>query len=274
MADKPSGSPSIAGASSKKLLIVAVVLAALVVVLYNYQVSRYRSAQTGRMVRLLQVNADKKAGDRLTRDDLDVAEMPAEFERGLKNCIAADQIDYAVSSTLNQPVRKGQWLLYEYTTIAEEASPSNRIQSRWVAHTVTIDPQRSPGEVLNVGDRVNILAMLAVNGKPLQAYRVIENVKVVAVGGRSYESPDSSDRRRAGSGAAREYRGITVELPPDASLQLANVLSHAQGNCWLEVRNPRDSAEGEGAAQVNRDLRNLTAAAKSPGKPGAVVVEQ
>jgi len=269
MADETTNGPPITGVSNKKLLIVAVVLAAVVVVLYNVQVSRYRDAQAGEMVELLRVAVDMRAGDRITADDLQVVKMNVSFARGLANCLTADRMDYAVSSTLNRDVPKGQWLLYEYTTSPEQQSPSRRIQPRWVTHTISVDPQKTPGEILNVGDRVNILAMLAVAGKSVRAYRIIENLKVVAVGGRSYQQPGRVTRRRTGgsSSAARQYRKITVEVPPDVSLQLANVLSHVRGSAWVEVRNPADSAAASGPPSVHRELRSLTAAVAGAARP-------
>jgi len=261
------GSPT-PGVSNKKLLAVAIVLAAVVVVLYNVQISRYRKAQAGETVELLRVATDMRVGDRITRDDLEVVKMNVAFARGLANCLTADRIDYAIGSTLNRDVRKGQWLLYEYTISPTQDNPSRRIQPRWVTHTISVDPQKTPGEILNVGDRVNILGMLAVGGKPLQAYRIIENLKVIAVGGRSFQQQASVGRRRRGSSsAARQYRKITVEVPPDVSLQLANVLSHVRGSLWVEVRNPADSATGTGRPAVHRDLRNLTAAVPASAGP-------
>lgn len=256
MAETSSGQTA---APSRKLIAVAIVLAVLVVVLYNYQVSKYRNAQAGKTVKLLRFNKDMQAGDRITAEALDTVEMPASFQRGLANCITADKLDYAVASTLNRPVRKGQWLLYEYTTNTERDNPSNRIHPDWVTQTITIDPQKSPGEVLSIGDRVNILAMLAVNGKPLRAYRVIQNVKVIAIGGRSYAAANTGSRRRS-SGQPREYRKITIEVPPTVSLQLANILSHARAAPWIEVRNPSDLALGESVGQIDRELRTLSAA--------------
>jgi Flp pilus assembly protein CpaB len=279
MTDRPSppagpGGPAdnaSRGRPSGKLLIVAVVLAMVVVVLYNLQVAKYRKAQTGQMVELLRLTTSLRAGQAIKPEDVEKVPMPAQYAGGLANCITGERADYdyAVSSTVNQPVRKGQWLLYEFTTPVQGSSPSNRIRSKWVGQTVTIDPQKSPGELLSIGDRVNVLAVMAVGSKPLSASRVIENVRVIAIAGRSFDEGQADPRRRPGG--SREYRRITVEVPLDVSLQLANVLSHAQGTPWVEVCNPADAGSSGGEARINPELRNLAAVAAGGGaSPRAV----
>ena len=88
-----------------------------------------------------------------------------------------------------------------------------------------------------------------------------EDLKVVGIGGQSYRDPTYGQRRRRGTAAAsRQYRKITVELPPDVSLQLTNVLTHVRGNLWIEVRNPTDAGRAGQMPEINRDLRDLKAA--------------
>ena len=262
--------PDTPGIVNKKLLVVALVLAAVVVVAFNFHVARVRREARGDTVRLLRLRSDMQAGERIDEDDLEVVEIDRSVAEGYGDVLTADRIGYATTSTLNQSVRKGRWLQLGHTITREEDSPSARIVRGLVTHTFGVDSQRAPGELLRIGDRVNVLGMLSLGGRPLQAYRIIENLKVVEIGGRSYQEPSASRRRGdSSSEGMRQFQKITVEVPPDVSIQLANVLTHVQGDVWIEVRNPTD--RGPTTPQVNPALEALAAAATPPTRTGAAI---
>jgi len=257
------------GIANKKLLIVALVLAAVVVVLYNVQISRVRSAARGRTVRLLRLARDMQPGEKIDPKDLEVVEVETRIAEGLGNVITASREDmnYVKTSKITKSVRKGSWLLFEHTVNVERDNPSSRIRKGWVTHTFAIDPRQSPGEILRIGDRVNVLGMLSLKGKGLKTYRIIENLKVLEIGGKSYHQPsERTSRRQAPDEGMRQYQKITVEVPPDVSRQLADVLTHVRGSLWLEVRNPTDAPAGRRGPQIHPDLRNIGAA--PPGGEG------
>ena len=255
MAKMSEESPGIA---NKKLLAVALALAALVVVFYNVQISRVREAGKGDTKKLLRVRRPMQRGEEIGRKDIEVVEVELEYAKGFGNYLTEENLDYAVTSTLNEPVSKGQWLLWRHTTTTERNNPSNRIRPGMVTHTFAIDPRQSPGEILRVGDRVNVLGMLAVNSKPLQTYRIIADLKVVEIGGRSFPDETNSARRSRSEGM-RQFQKITVEVSPEVSLQLANVLTHVQGKLWVEVKNPSDTRSRKNQ-EIHQDLRGLSAA--------------
>ncbi len=228
-----SKAPSV---SNKKLLITALVLAAVVVLLYNFHMRSVRKASRGETVQLLRFVRDMRADERIERKDLEVVELELEYAKGLGNYLTRDKLSYAVSSTLNQPIRKGRWLLFDHTIVKEESNPSARIKLRMVKYSFPIDSEQSPVEMLREGDRVNVLGMFTVGRNPLQAYRVIENVKVMEVPSK---------------------RKVTLEVTPEVAKQLANIRTHARGSLWVEVRNP---TEGGGKAEIHSELRKLTAA--------------
>jgi len=251
------------GIANKKLLIVSLILAAVVVVFYNVQISRVRSAARGKTVRLLRVGRDMQPGEGIDLKDLEVVEVETHVAEGLGNVITASQEDmnYVKTSKINQYVRKGSWLMFEHTVNVEKDNPSTRIRKGWVTHTFAIDPRQSPGEILRIGDRVNVLGMLSLKGKGLRTYRIIENLKVLEIGGRSYHQPSwRTSRRQSSDEGVRQYQKITVEAPPDVSRQLADVLTHVRGSLWVEVRNPTDAPAGRKAPEINPELRNIGAA--------------
>ncbi len=102
-----------------------------------------------------------------------------------------------------------------------------------------IDSSESLGDILRVGDRVNILAKLSIPGKGIGTYRIIEGVKVLAVGGQGlYDEQSTKRARQFAAEGLRSYRSVTIEIDPDVSLQLSNILSYCVGNIQLELRNP------------------------------------
>ncbi len=251
--DQAGGSPL----ASKQLLLVAIILAAIVAVIYNVRITQIQSASKGETVELIRVVRDMQAGEKIRPKDVETVEVSAEFVKGLDNYMKADEMDTALTSTLYQPVLKGRWLKYEHTVSTARPNPSQRIRPGMVTYTLAIDPRQGPGEILSVGDRVSVLGMLVVGDKPLQAYRIIEDLKVIEIGGVTFSDRLARPGKRQKTGQ-RQYRKITVEVTADVSLQLANVLSHVRGNVWLEVRNPTAGSRIK-KPQINSKLRDLTA---------------
>ncbi len=251
--DQAGGSPF----ASKQLLVVALVLAAIVAVIYNVRIVQIRSESKGDTIELIYVVRDMQAGEKIRPKDIETVEVSAEVAKRLDNYMTSNDMDTALANTLYQPVLKGRLLKSEHMYTSTRDNPSEKIKSGMVTYTLKIDPRQGPGEILSVGDRVSVLAMLTVGSKPLQAYRIIKDVKVIEIGGVTFSDQLARPGKRQKTGQ-RQYRKITVEVSPDVSLQLANVLSHVRGNVWLEVRNPT-AGKPTGKPQINSQLRNLTA---------------
>jgi Flp pilus assembly protein CpaB len=244
------------------LLFIALGLGLIVVVIYNVHIYRVRREGRGKTIRLLRVSRDMDSGDKVARDDIVVIPVDKRFENSLGNVIGADSLEFAVGSTVNQAIEKDQWLLWGHITRVGEDNP-NPISRGMVGVTVPIDPQRVPGTLLRPRDRVNILAVLGPGKGPLKTYRIIDWVRVLAVGGRGPEqarATSSGTRRPVGM---RIYRSITVEVTPDVSLQLANVLTHISGSCWVELISSKD-AKPRNAGRINPDLKDLKAVPAGP----------
>jgi len=240
------------GIQNKGLLVVAAVLGLVVVVIYNIHIQDVRKAGRGKTVALLQYARDLEGGETLTRKDIELVRVPKESAQPLGNVVDEDNKDYAVGSKINQDVQKGQWVLWGHVTAGRPRRPLQP-KKGWVAVSVEVDPKTVPGELVWVGSRVNIVAMLPVRGQPPSAKRVIEAVRVLAVGGRTYTNESGSRKQRP----ATSYRAITIEVKKDVSLKLQNVLSHKSGNIRLELRNPDDSLP-PGAEEISPELESLT----------------
>mgnify|MGYP007023437696 CR=1 FL=1 len=117
--------------ANKKLLVVALILAALTVVIYQTHLHYARKQGRGETIVLLQFTRDVAADQRINRKDLQEIEVSREFAEGLGNYVTAAEMDYALSSTLNQNVLKGRWLLYDYTIPGGRTVPPRAYPREW-----------------------------------------------------------------------------------------------------------------------------------------------
>jgi len=244
---------------NKKLILVAVLLGVAVVVLYNIHISRIRRQVEGGKVKLLRVNRDIRAGEEVTAKDVDVVAVPENFADNLGAPIRAEERD-VLPYVVNRSLQKDQYLLWSHITGGDENRPSAAISDEKVAVALELDPKLSPGDILRVGDRVNVLGYLPAKGGGYETYRIIKGVKVHTIGGVGRSEATGSGRASGGSVGRRSYDSVTIELPPDESIKLYNVLSHVRGGrVWLELLNPGSLPSDR--EEVNPELPDLTAKA-------------
>jgi hypothetical protein len=171
-----------------------------------------------------------------------------------------------IGQTVNRSLEKGHWLQWEYTISGGGVTPAAQIKPGYLSIAVQLDSKLSPGDILRPNDRVNILGYIG--GK---AYRIIKGVTVLGVAG---ESRDASRMQKSNvtSRAPRTYNSITVELPENVSLQWANLLTHVNGSCWVELL-PANVPPSNEFNIINPELKKLVEATARPAKgewaPGA-----
>lgn len=237
------------GIRNKWLLVIAAVIALVVVVLHNVHVAGLQSRARGQQIRLLQTRADLEPGDRIERADLEVVAIRAENAEPFGNVLGEQDIQFALRVSVNQSVPAGRWLTWGHLLASGAPRPSEKIPPGKVSCLVPIDS--SPGDLLAVGDRVNILGVFSADGGEARTYRVIESVPVLAIEGRT-----APGTRRT------SYRQVQVIVDRDVSPRLKNVLTHSRGGVWLEVLNP-ETPIGEDAGQINNELSSLARSAAS-----------
>ncbi|HUT61755.1 MAG TPA: hypothetical protein VNA25_28285 [Phycisphaerae bacterium] len=230
------------GIQNKGMLIVAVVLGLLAVLIYNWQIQRVRAESRGEMVKLLRFERDKKPGDEIdAAKDLIVQEVSKKLAAGLGDVAIVERGETPKKYDrfpVNQRVLKGQFLLNSYLTYEASRSPSARISDdNLVAMAVPL--REAPGDILRPGDRVNLVAQVSLGGQPTKPERIIEDIKVLAVGGKSLRENSFSDNPYAREEGIAMYRAITVEVSPEASLQLETVLANTSGGMRVEVLSPK-----------------------------------
>jgi Flp pilus assembly protein CpaB len=244
---------------NKKLLAVACVLALVVVAVYNFRIQQVKEAGKGKAIELVRLTHDLDAGDKIAAQDMELVPVEKSAAAALGNVIDKDNMNFAIGMPVNQRVVKGQWLQWGQITQQEAAQPSRKISPGMVAVTLSVDPRLSPGDVLRVGDRVNVLGVMALGSQPAKAYRIIDDVRVLAVGGRGARENLS---RTSVETPQQSYRSVLIEVSPEVSLQLSNVLSHVRGSVWVEVLNP-DTGTSPLAGQINPELRRIEAAVQA-----------
>jgi len=250
------------GVQNVWLLFIALGLGIIVVVIYNVHIYRVRQEGRGQTIRLIRVTRDMTPGDKIGAEDLLVKLVPKQYEASLGNVVDAENLDFAIGNTVNQAVEKDQWLLWGHITNVDRSRPANVISRGNVAVTVPLEARMALGDILRQNDRVNIVGRLPV-GETLKTFRIMEGVRVLAIGGEGIQPDKSANRGPKARRGMRTYRSITVEVSPNVSIGLANVLTHVSGNCWVELLSSKE-AKKTTYGQINVQLKKLADAPSGP----------
>jgi len=258
------------------LLFIALGLGLLVVIIYNVHIYKVRQEGRGANVNLLRVTRDIERGEKLIVDDLLVQPVPKQYETSLGNVVPGSNLDFAIGSTVNQPIEKDQWLLWGHITGDPAGNISNSLSAGFVAVAVPLDTKKVPGDILHQNDRVNIVGDVARNNMAPTPCRIIKGARVIAIGGVGPQNTRTIERgSRTASGTSRSYRSITIELPEDVSLEFSSALKCVSGDCWIELISSREpkSPEYNKITQEMKDLMksqpNVGVAPRPVFTPGA-----
>ena len=249
-----------AGGQNLWLLLVSLGLGLVVVVIYNVHIYNVRTAARGKTILCLAVKRDLADGDIIKDEDLDTRVIPKQYEESLATVVRGADREFAVGQSVNQPIEKGRWLLWEHITGGVVGPTGGKPRKGHVATAIAIDSRLSPGDILVPNDRVNILGQIG--GK---VYRIIKGVRVLAVGGRGDEG-GANTKVRVGK-APTSYRSVTVEMPEDISPKWANVHTHVNGDCWVEII-PPGTPNREDFLKISKELEKYAEGAGGPA-PGA-----
>jgi Flp pilus assembly protein CpaB len=254
MAEEPNE-----GGQNIWLLLVSLGLGLVVVVIYNVHIYNVRAAARGETILCVAVTRDLADGDVIREEDLETRVLPRQYDESLATVVRGAEMELAVGEAVNQPVEKGRWLQWEHITGGVVVSGVGKPRSGNVAIAIAIDSRLSPGDILVPNDRVHILGQI--NGK---MHRIIKGVRVLAVGGRGDDGPQKT---RIGGASLTSYRSVTVEMPEEVSIQWANVQTHVNGGCWLEIIPPGTPRQAD-FLEISPALKKYAEGAAGPG-PGA-----
>lgn len=254
------------GIQNKWLLLIAVVLGVIVAVIYNVHIAAIRAEQKGRTIEVIELVRDLDPGDRIEADDITQAEIPRAHAEAFGKVVRWEDRPTVLArggKAVNQSLMKGEFLLWSAISGSGGSRASAKLGDGMVARALEFDDEESLGDLLSPNDTVNLLGVFSLRGGQPQTYRIISGVRVLNVGGVG-ASDDASRGKR------RNYRKITIELTPDVSLQLNNLMTHILGPIRLELnkssaRLPRDAGTispqlrplAQQAQPSRRTLRNL-----------------
>lgn len=256
------------GVQNKGMLLIALAVAAMVVVIYNWQISHIREESKGKTIRVLTFNRDMKSGEDLRGPEhLTVQEVSKQFEGPLGDVyILEPGTDLkSIVGKLGMNAQKDEYFrLSQLEAYAGERV--SRIPAGMVEVTVPIDSQEAPGDMLRVGDHVNIVGKLSLNNGPLRSYRILDGIEVLGIGGRGIR--DTAGRGPSVDEGMTSYRSIQVALPPDVSLQLSNILTHVAGGVRLELLPPTKGRIEKPSIKPPLDAVDAVAKRPAGAQPG------
>ncbi|MBN1941808.1 MAG: hypothetical protein JW849_00780 [Phycisphaerae bacterium] len=255
------------GIQNKWLLIIAVVLALVVVFLYNAHIRAIRSELEGKTVAVVQMAKDLPAGERITARHIKKAVIPkdsAEAYGKIWPWKDREVLTEYGGKAVHRTLRKDQYLLYDYIDDAGGVRASQKLGDGMVAIPVEFDRDQSLGDMLAPGDTVNLKGVFPSPGGVYRTYRILSDVRVMNVGGVGAADESETASRRTRS---RNYQRITVEVTPEVSLKLSNLLTHMVGDVQVELNQAGVSGTAQ-PGQINPELELLASQARPAGQAG------
>jgi len=246
---------------STGLLITAGVVAVIFVVLYNIQISRITSKLTPDTKKVLKVNRDIPANQIPERSDLDQVEIPISVFEALNNPMEVEYLDTATTTRVANTVTKGSYLLWADLHGNTGPETAGYLSSdEFIGHPLVVDPKLSIGDIVRVGNYVDIYGVFPMNVKgkiEMKPVRILEAVRIVTVGGKGRGTGASRAGDPVKSSGSRRYSELTVEIKRDEAPVLISVLTRNIGPLRVVLLNKNVKRNKNRIGLVNSELRNL-----------------
>jgi len=188
------------------------------------------SSANGRGVQVVVAAGDIQAGDKLEARDVRVVTIP----QSAAPPGAFSDVAQVLKRAAVLPISKGEFILKNKLAALEAgAGLPSMIPAGMRAVSVRVNDVVSVAGFVQPGTHVDVLATGNQGGSERQTVTVLENVKVIAVGGSLLE-------RIAGGETSAAV--ITLLVSPDDAQKLA--LVSQEGRIQLALRNPLDTKKG------------------------------
>lgn len=250
------------GGINKKLLVIALISGLVAVGLFLAYDSAKEKQLTGDTVTVLKWTRDMNSGEEVSANDWVEVDVRRK-EYNSKMLTKDDRQLVSPGAKVNRKVSRDEYIHFSQLTGIEREGPSANIRKGWLAVSLPVDPYYTPGGLLQVGDRADLIGLISVKGKPAKAYVLIQNLRVVAVGGRGENPDDRFGASPSKDSSARVYRSFTVEVKPEVAVQLADLMPRIDGKLWLAVRNPTDK-DAQFDNRLNPEVEAVLATALPP----------
>ncbi len=243
---------------NKKLLVVSLILAVLAVAMFYIYIHAQETKLRGETVEILQWSRSLKIGDEISAADTTVARANSSTTN-LKGVLRKASKDEFVGKHVSRSVSRGDKVYYKDILESSSGTAADDITPGMRGFTLRVDPNYTPGDILRVGGRMDILGRVHPKGKPEKTYTLVRNLRVLAVGGHGEKPEESfkSKRRRRYNPGIRVYRSVTVEVSPELAEQLVDLLDRVKGKVWLIVRNPGDAPKRKSETGINSEVLSV-----------------
>ena len=248
------------GISNKWLFLTALLLGFVVVFVYNVHIQAIKKDFEGKKVELIKVIKPLAPGEKITAAHITSEEVPQASKDALgdvflwseKNTILAHK-----GRPVNQHVSSGIFLQYHHVYSTGVNVPAERIgkDPNMVGVSIEFDDSESPGDLLSIGDTINLEGVFSIDGGPYQTYPVLDAVQVLSIGRRS-----ATTGREAGRGS-KNYRQLGIKLSREEHRKLNNLKTHLRGGFIIQVRGHGAAIPGR-AGEIYSNLRPLTREAR------------
>ncbi|MCD4699170.1 MAG: Flp pilus assembly protein CpaB [Phycisphaerae bacterium] len=244
---------------NKKLLVASLILAGFAVAMFYLYDSSQKKKLSGETVQVLQWKRSLTAGEEI--GDEDIGPMTSSSSpKNLKGVITWENKSIVLGGRrVNRSVSRGDRVYYNDIVGASAKTPADDITQGMRGFTLKVDPNYTPGDMLRIGGRVDVMGMVRLKGKPAKTYTLVQNLRVLAIGGKARKPEESlgSKRGREYSSGIRVYRSVTVEVPPELAEQLVDLMPRIMGKVWLTVRNPTDMPERGSYTGINPKVESV-----------------
>jgi len=193
--------------------------------------------------------------------------MPVQIARetveSFRRLLTRDEVDtLAINQRINQHIRKGDFAFRDHFVRGlNDRSPAVSIMDRdTVQLSIVVDHKHMPDKALRIGDYVNILGALPTKDGKYKTYRIIEWLKVAAIGQFAYPDDSPSTRPNAAE-CCQPHKMITVEMKrknPDVSLQWSHLQSYLRGSPIIEICPARFMPRKGTAGVIAEELLGFT----------------
>jgi len=228
---------------NKKLLLLSLVLGVVAVILFIVYDSLKEERLRGPTVRVLKWTRNLGPDEEIRPGDVADVEISVRDMEAIQGVVRwSERHLVAEGSHVNRRVSKGDYIRYGQIIEIDTSLPSSAVRVGWRGIPLQVDPYKSPGNMLSIGDRVDVMGMVSIRGKPPRNHILIQNLRVLAIGGES-ENPQEqigSAQARRYNPRRRVYRSVMVEVTEEVAVQLGDLLPRVQGKPWLLIRNPTD----------------------------------
>ena len=243
---------------NKKLLVASLILGGFAVAMFLLYDWAQKTKLSGEVVWILQWKRDLASGAEIGEADIAVVKTSTSA-MNLKGVLRKENKSVVIDGHVNRLVRRGNPIYYSDITETHSGTSADAISKGMRGFTLRVDPNYTPGDMLRVGGRVDVLGMVRLKGKPAKTYTLVQNLRVMAIGGKGAkpEEPFGSKRGRRYDPGMRVYRSVTVEVSPALAEQLVDLMPRILGKVWLTVRNPTDAPKKTDFKGINPKVESI-----------------